>query len=115
MVHDLQEVYSEAKSGFLNRFVHFLIHKIEKKCYQNCDRLLFLSNEMKMEAKKLYNLIEEKLEVQYPFITIKEEITNDLDSIFDTNKINIVYSGALGEKQNPTQLFKFFSEASKKN
>lgn len=114
MVHDLQEVYSEAKSGFLNRFVHFLIHKIEKKCYQNCDRLLFLSNEMKMEAKKLYNLIEEKLEVQYPFITIKDQITNDLDSIFDTNKINIVYSGALGEKQNPTQLFNFFSEASKK-
>jgi glycosyltransferase involved in cell wall biosynthesis len=114
MVHDLQEVYSDGKSGFLNKVVRFFINKVEKKCYQNCDKLLFLSNEMKKEAKKLYNLIEEKLEVQYPFITIKDEITNDLESIFDKSKINIVYSGALGEKQNPTQLFTFFSEASKK-
>ena len=60
---------------------------------------------MKKEAKKLYNLAEDKLEVQYPFITIKDKITNDLESIFDGSKINIVYSGALGEKQNPTQAF----------
>lgn len=114
MIHDLQEVYSEDKTDFLNKVVRFFIHIVEEKCYQNCDKLLFLSNEMKKEAKKLYNLVEEKLEVQYPFITIKDEITNDLKSIFDSNKINIVYSGALGEKQNPTQLFNFFSEASKK-
>jgi hypothetical protein len=69
---------------------------------------------MKNEAKKLYNLADEKLEVQYPFITIKDEITNDLESLFDPKKINIVYSGALGEKQNPMQLLNFFSEASKK-
>lgn len=114
MVHDLQEVYSEDKSGFLNKLIRFFIHKVEKKCYQNCDKLLFLSNEMKNEAKKLYNLADEKLEVQYPFITINDEITNDLESIFDNKKINIVYSGALGEKQNPRQLFNFFSEASMK-
>ena len=114
MVHDLQEVYSEGKSGVLNKIVRFFIHKIEKKCYQNCDKLLFLSNEMKMQAAKTYSLDEQKLEVQYPFITIKDDITNDLESVFDSNKINIVYSGALGEKQNPAQLFNFFSEASKK-
>ena len=114
MVHDLQEVYSEDKSGFLNKLLGFFIHKVEKKCYQNCNKLLFLSDEMKNEAKKLYNLADEKLEVQYPFITIKDEITNDLETLFDPKKINIVYSGALGEKQNPMQLLNFFSEASKK-
>jgi len=114
MVHDLQEVYSEDKSGFLNKLLRLLIHKVEKKCYLNCNKLLFLSNEMKNEAKKLYNLADEKLEVQYPFITIKDKITNDLESLFDTKKINVVYSGALGEKQNPMQLLNFFSEASKK-
>lgn len=114
MVHDLQEVYSENKSGFLNKLLRFFIHKVEKKCYINCNKLLFLSNEMKNEAKKLYNLAEEKLEVQYPFITIKGKITNDLESHFNTNKINIVYSGALGEKQNPSALFDFFSYASQK-
>lgn len=114
MVHDLQEVYSEGKSGFLNKFVKFFIHKIEKKCYQSCDKILFLSNEMKKEAKKLYNLVENRLEVQYPFITLKEYVTNDLNTIFDNTKINVVYSGALGEKQNPIKLLDFFSEASKK-
>jgi len=114
MVHDLQEVYSVDKEGFVSKLVRFFIHKVEKKCYQNCNKLLFLSYEMKKEAKKLYNLTDEKLEVQYPFITIKDKITNDLESIFDNQKINIVYSGALGEKQNPLKLYQFFSKASKK-
>lgn len=114
IIHDLQEVYSEGKVSFLNNVIRFFIHKVEKKCYQNCNKLLFLSNEMKKEAKELYNLNDDKLEVQYPFITIKDKITNDLESVFDINKTNVVYSGALGEKQNPLKLFNFFSEASKK-
>lgn len=112
MVHDLQEVYSKGKTGFLNKIVHFFIHKIEKKCYLNCNKILFLSNEMKDEAKKLYDLPDNKLLVNYPFITIEDNKTNDLESIFDKNKINIVYSGALGDKQNPLKLFNFFSKAS---
>lgn len=114
MVHDLQEVYSEGKLGLLNNVIRFFIHIVEKKCYFHCDKLLFLSNEMKKEAKKLYNLADDKLEVQYPFITIREKITNDLTTVFDNKKYNIVYSGALGEKQNPMKLLYFFSEASKK-
>ena len=113
MVHDLQEVYSDGRSGALNSLIRFFIHKVEKKCYQNCDKLLFLSNEMKNEAKKLYHLTDDKLEVQYPFITLQNQVSNDLESIFDSSKFNIVYSGALGEKQNPMKLLNFFSEASK--
>jgi len=113
MVHDLQEVYSDGKSGALNSLIRFFIHKVEKKCYQNCDKLLFLSNEMKNEAKKLYHLTDDKLEVQYPFITLQNQVSNDLESTFDSSKLNIVYSGALGEKQNPMKLLNFFSEASK--
>lgn len=112
MVHDLQEVYSEGKTGFLHKTIRFFIHKIEKTCYKNCDKLLFLSHEMKNEAKKLYNLKEEKLEVQYPFITIKNNKTDDLDTVLEKGKTHIVYSGALGEKQNPSKLFNFFNEAS---
>ncbi|MCG1035342.1 glycosyltransferase [Polaribacter sargassicola] len=114
MVHDLQEVYSNGKSGFINKVIRFFIHHIEKKCYQNCDKLVFLSNEMKNEAKKLYNLIDKKLEVQYPFITLTDNITNDLGELLDENKINIIYSGALGEKQNPNILYDFFNKASSK-
>lgn len=113
MVHDLQEVYSEGKSGVLNKIIHFFIHKVEKICYSNCDKLLFLSNEMKDVAKRLYTLSEKRLEVQYPFVSITDNLTNDLESIFDKNKTNIVYSGALGDKQNPVKLYEFFLEASK--
>ncbi|WP_445757929.1 glycosyltransferase [Polaribacter sp.] len=114
MVHDLQEVYSFGKAGFLHKIVRFFIHGIEEKCYRQCDRILFLSKEMKNEAKRLYNLRPDKLLIQYPFINISSSITNDLDSILKSNKINIVYSGALGEKQNPYDLYRFFDQASKK-
>lgn len=114
MVHDLQEVYSNNKKGFLNKIIHFCIHKVEKKGFHSCCKLVFLSKEMKEQAKGLYHLTEQKLEVQYPFITIKENSTNELDDIFVKNKKHIVYSGALGEKQNPTQLYDLFNKSSLK-
>jgi colanic acid biosynthesis glycosyl transferase WcaI len=112
MVHDLQEVYSINKSGFINKIIRFFIHKIERKCYRSCAKLVFLSKEMKEQAKQLYALQENKLEVQYPFITIKDKPTNDLEHLFDKDKKHVVYSGALGEKQNPERLFNFFDQAS---
>lgn len=114
MVHDLQEVYSIDKKGFVNNLVQFFIHRIEKKCYNSCNKLIFLSKEMKEQAKDLYQLNEDLLEVQYPFITIKERKTNNLDHIFKNDNKHIVYSGALGEKQNPKKLFDFFNKASLK-
>ncbi|WP_299054225.1 glycosyltransferase family 4 protein [uncultured Polaribacter sp.] len=114
MVHDLQEIYSVNKKGIFNKLIRFLIHKIEKKCYHKCDTLIFLSNEMKDEAKRLYDLQEEKLKVQYPFINLTDKVSNTLGHVFDEEKINIVYSGALGEKQNPIELYRFFNYAATK-
>lgn len=114
MVHDLQEIYSSNGKGFLNKIVKFFIHKIEKKCFNACDTLIFLSNEMKSEAKKLYQLDPNKLQVQYPFITLSDKITNNLNGTLKPEKINIVYSGALGEKQNPNELYNFFNYATGK-
>ncbi len=115
IVHDLQEVYSAEKKGFLNRIVKFFINKVEKKCFQKNDKLIFLSTEMKNEAKRIYNLKESTLKVQYPFININYNKTNNLTKIINKNSTNIVYSGALGEKQNAFKLYKFFNEASKKD
>lgn len=112
MVHDLQEIYSIDKKGFLNNLVRFFIHKVEKKSYNGCDKLVFLSKEMKDQAKKLYNLEEDMLEVQYPFMTLDGSLTDDLKPIFNKNKKHVVYSGALGEKQNPEKLLNFFNQAS---
>ena len=70
---------------------------------------------MKQEAQKIYKLNSNKLRVQYPFVNINPTKTKRLKDIFDKDKINIVYSGALGDKQNPKKLYNFFNEASIKD
>ena len=112
MIHDLQEIYSSNKKGLLNKGVKYFIHKIEKKCFNFCDKLIFLSNEMKEAAVELYQLDPIKSAVQYPFITLKNTITNQLTTVLKPENTNVVYSGALGEKQNPTGLYNFFNYAS---
>ncbi|MAD97807.1 MAG: hypothetical protein CMB99_10820 [Flavobacteriaceae bacterium] len=112
MVHDLQEIYSKESKGFIYKLISNLINRVERKCYQSCDKIIFLSSEMKDKAQSLYHLHSQKLLVQFPFITIKENDTNDLNYIFTPNKIHVTYSGALGEKQNPWKLYDFFEAAS---
>ncbi len=113
MVHDLQEVYSSGKKGFLNKIISFFINRIEGSTFRQCDKLIFLSEEMKSTAQKLYNLNENKLFVQYPFATINmDRVTTDLEEILPTSKKHVIYSGALGEKQNPQSVYDFFDYAS---
>ena len=114
MVHDLQQLYVSTKKGFLNRFVTFFINKVEKKCFNACDKLVFLSEEMKNEAEKMYGLNPNKCSVQYPFHSLKGIFTDNLSTILKQKNRNIVYSGALGEKQNPTELIRFFEFATDK-
>jgi len=109
MVHDLQEIYATEKKGVINKMVQFFIHNIEKKVYKSCDKLIFLSKEMKDTAQKYYQLSENKLKVQYPFVTIDtQKISNQLNGVLDEKHQHIVYSGALGEKQNPKGLLELF-------
>lgn len=114
IIHDLQIIYSLQKKGFLGNLISFFIRKVEKFCFKNCDKLIFLSDEMKNEAIKIYKIKKEKCEVQYPFITIKDlPISNNLKNILPNNQYNIVYSGALGEKQNPYELLNAYTFISK--
>lgn len=115
VVHDLQEIYISKSKGYFNKIIGFFINKIEGRSLRACDKLIFLSNEMKKEAKMLYNLTDEKLEVQYPFVNINtNKITNDLNNILSQDKKHVVYSGALGKKQYPDKLYEFYEYASKK-
>lgn len=108
MVHDLQQIYASERNGFLNKLITSLIYKVEKRTLQHCHKLIFLSEEMKNEAIKMYNIEPKKCIVQYPFHSLNNKITEDLDSIFHKEAKHIVYSGALGEKQHPYELFRFF-------
>ena len=114
MIHDLQEIYSFNNKGIFYKIINFFIHIVEKKCYNSCNKLIFLSNEIKTEATKLYKLESVNLEVQYPFISLVDKLTNNLNNILKPENINIVYSGALGEKQNPNELYKIFNFLSNK-
>ncbi|WP_299618799.1 glycosyltransferase [uncultured Tenacibaculum sp.] len=109
MVHDLQEIYANQKTSIISKIIAKSIHFVEKGCYKSCDSLIFLSQEMKDFAKEIYDLPDYKLKVQYPFITINSEnFTNDLEIILPNTHKHIVYSGALGEKQNPKGLYNLF-------
>ena len=115
IVHDLQEVYATKKTGFISKTIQFFINKIEGKSLRSCNKVIFLSTEMKEAATSLYNLVEEKLEVQYPFVNLNTtKSSNDLENILLKDKRHVVYSGALGEKQNPELLYEFYDFASKK-
>lgn len=114
MVHDLQEIYANKKTSVVSKIISKSIHFVEKGCYKACDSLIFLSKEMKDTAQEIYKLPSSKLKVQYPFITIDSEIkTNDLEELFPSSYKHIVYSGALGEKQDPNGLYSIFDYCSK--
>jgi len=109
IVHDLQLIYSSQKKGLISKIASYLISKVEKKCFKSCDKLIFLSEEMRSTSINLYKLEENKLSVQLPFVTVKDSVhTNDLSKILPPNQYNIVYSGALSEKQNPYELYSIF-------
>ena len=117
IIHDLQEVYSKNKKGFLYKLIGKIIHHIEKKGFNACDKLIFLSEEMKNVAKESYHLSAKKLSVQFPFVTINTNLKTtqyNLEKQLPENVKHIVYSGALGEKQNPEELYDVFNYCSGK-
>lgn len=59
-----------------------------------------------------YQLDFNRCRVCYPFVGIAEEAKGGvaLASVLLANSFNVVYSGALGEKQNPDGIFAFMNE-----
>ena len=115
IIHDLQIIYSSQKKGLFNKMITFFIKRVEKSCFKNCDTLIFLSEEMKNIALDIYKISKIKCQVQFPFTTIKEKpLSNNLKDILPDNQFNIVYSGALGEKQNPEELLNIYDFISEK-
>jgi colanic acid biosynthesis glycosyl transferase WcaI len=112
IVHDLQGVYAEKSERVFSKIIAFFINLIEKRAFRACHHLIFLSNTMVERAKKAYKLefSEVKISVQYPFFNIIDSETQhtEISKLFTPEFKHVVYSGALGEKQNPLQLLSFF-------
>ncbi len=117
IVHDLQEVYSSDRSGFLSKVLSKVIRHIESKTFISCDKVVYLSNEMKDAGINYYGADIDKSVTQYPFVTLTQQLVHSsyLDEVIDDDKINVVYSGALGDKQNPHELVDLFHFISKKD
>ncbi|SIP95975.1 glycosyltransferase [Pseudacidovorax sp. RU35E] len=112
VVHDLQGIHAEASPSGFRRFVATTVKVVERALFRRLDKLIFLSESMRNVAIKEYGVDGDKAEVCYPFVTMSnckgesnffEDYSNG-----DENVAHVVYSGALGEKQNPAQLFSFF-------
>lgn len=117
IVHDLQGVYAKRDGGLLGKCLNRLIRLAEKKAFSSCDHLVFLSETMRRVAVQGYSLNEQATSVHYPFVNVKsyDPQRSALAAQFSSEKLAIVYSGALGEKQNPKQLVEFFIAALEKS
>lgn len=118
IVHDLQGVYAKNSRGLLGRVVQRSIHFVESRCFSRCDRLVFLSKSMAERAIQEYNLERTKCAVSYPFVALpshESSVGTNLLTVLPPNKLHLVYSGALGDKQNPNALYEFLAAAAKQN
>lgn len=107
IVHDLQGVYAITRPNIVRKLIRDLIHWVERRAFQRCDHLIFLSETMREISIREYGLKFDKTSVFYPFINIQDVSRTNMDSlddIFPSDGKSIVYSGALGEKQAPEQL-----------
>lgn len=112
IVHDLQGVYAARDHGVIGGILKGAIHFVEKRCFKGCDSLIFLSTSMANKAIGEYKIDAARCVVCYPFVSISEcmSISVALDSVLLSDSFNVVYSGALGEKQNPDGLLLFMNE-----
>lgn len=112
IVHDLQGVYAKRSSSMVGRFLQAGIHWVESRCFARCERLIFLSHSMKDRAVREYGLSSDRCLVCYPFVastSIQPKCGSELAEVFSPEHIHAVYSGALGDKQNPDGLFDFLN------
>lgn len=116
IVHDLQGIMSGGSKSSLRRIVSGLIRPIEGLVLRRADRLVFLSSAMLDFAVRNYGVKRSRAMVAYPFSTLKlDALANAITpEVMSGAKKTLVYSGALGEKQNPAGLFELMDAFARK-
>ncbi len=118
IVHDLQGVYAKRSSYTLGRLLQAGIHWVESRCFARCHRLVFLSQSMAERAIQEYGLDRARCVVCYPFAALPPEQSETrvaLANVLPEQLTQVVYSGALGDKQNPDGLFAFMNTLGQRN
>ena len=113
LVADLQSIHVGEGSGVIRKLIFSLIGWVERLTFNASDHLVFMSDAM-LDTVGRENLDRRiGVDVCYPGVTIGKRETDTGDSLqfIESSNTNIVYSGALGEKQNPEFLYRLFAEA----
>jgi len=111
VVHDLQGVLAAQRESLPRRAIIRLIHTVESRAFRAQDLCVFFSEDMASAAEDSYDLDSSQIAVQYPFLTLPRDSDlfegpsrQNLASIFPPDRLHVVYSGALGYKQNSREL-----------
>ena len=110
IVHDLLTVMAQfSGSSPPKKILMKIVRLFEKRIFSSCEKLIFVSKSMASRAMNEYGLNPNKVSVCYPFVNLeKGDANNALGHFFASGYKHIVYSGAIGEKQNPYTLLKLF-------
>lgn len=111
IIHDLLGVMATSSKSLVRRFVATAMKRVESFLLRRFDKVICLSESMKNVVIHQYGLKQEHCEVHYPFSTLEKgtDNTSELKKLFPANIMHLVYSGALGEKQKPKELYQFFA------
>ncbi len=123
VIHDLQGVLAAQKQSLPRRMIIGLIHAVESRVFRSQDLCIFFSGDMARIAQKSYGLDPARVAVQYPFITLPKMRQTGQDSpaaqrliaMLPPDQLHVIYSGALGYKQNSQQLVAFLQAAARRH
>lgn len=112
IIHDVQGIMARSHPGPLRGFAAGVMRAVEKRAFRTCDALICLSESMRQHLIDDYGIDASRCQVYYPFVTLEGGSSGprseETSSLFPSEYRHIVYSGALGEKQMPHDLFLFF-------
>jgi putative colanic acid biosynthesis glycosyltransferase WcaI len=115
IVHDILGVMAIVSKSPFRKTMMQVIRFLEKRSFTVCDKLIFVSKSMANRAINDYQLDPAKISVKLPFATIeKQDLKDELSPLFHVGFKHIVYSGAIGEKQNPFALLELYKAIVKK-
>tara|TARA_B100001093_G_scaffold511761_1_gene580374 strand:- start:181 stop:1365 length:1185 start_codon:yes stop_codon:yes gene_type:complete len=111
IVHDLQVVHVGESPSRLKKIIAGIITVVEGFGLRSSRLTVFLSEEMRQLSMKLYSVSKSGSQVIYPPVTVSDfSDKGSLSSQLWGDEVNIVYSGALGEKQSPWHLMELARE-----
>lgn len=105
IVHDLQGSYAARLDSRVGRWIRAAVLYVERRAFRRCEQLVFLSEAMRERAILEYGLPAARCTVAYPSATVIDAPDTPVPAPLQaTGVAHVVYSGALGTKQDPDGL-----------